>query len=79
MFLGHPDPHTNPLVRGTNPRIRIRNPYQNVTDPQHCLLGKFIKAVIAYEPSIQRKLAPFSHIQKLHAHHISFRPPASIG
>jgi hypothetical protein len=24
MFLGHPDPHLNSLVRGTDPRIRIR-------------------------------------------------------
>jgi hypothetical protein len=30
------DPDPDPLVRGTDPQIRIRN--QNVTDPQHCLL-----------------------------------------
>jgi hypothetical protein len=32
-----PDPHLHPdqLVRGTDPRIR--EPYQNVTDPEHCL------------------------------------------
>jgi hypothetical protein len=32
-----PDPHLHPdqLVRGTDPRIR--DPYQNVTDPEHCL------------------------------------------
>ncbi len=28
-----PDPHQ--LVEGTDPRIRIRDPYQNVTDPEH--------------------------------------------
>jgi hypothetical protein len=36
-----PDPHLHPdqLVRGTDPRIRgpYPDPYQNVTDPEHCL------------------------------------------
>jgi hypothetical protein len=38
-FLGLLDPHPDTLDRGTDPRIRIRipDPYQNVTDPQHCL------------------------------------------
>ncbi len=35
MFLRLPDPHPNPLVRRTDPRIRIRMT-KNVTDPQHC-------------------------------------------
>jgi hypothetical protein len=30
----------DPLVKGTDPRIRIRIPdsYQNVTDPEHCFI-----------------------------------------
>ncbi len=38
MFLGLPEPHPDPLVRGTDPRIRIHiqiSRYQNVTDSQH--------------------------------------------
>ncbi len=31
-FLGLPNPHRDPLVRGTDPQL---DPYQNVTDPQH--------------------------------------------
>ncbi len=40
-FLYDPDPHRDPLVRGTDPRIRIRirHPYQNVTDPEHWCLA----------------------------------------
>ncbi len=32
-----PDPHPDPLVRGMDPRIRIRgsDPHQNVMDPEH--------------------------------------------
>ncbi len=35
------DPHPDPSVRGTGPRIRIciRNPYQKVTDPEHWFYG----------------------------------------
>ncbi len=36
MFLGLPDQHPDPLVRGTDPRP---DPYQNVTDPQHWIKG----------------------------------------
>jgi hypothetical protein len=42
MFLGLPDPHPDPLFRGTDPRIRICRSAsgsvrrQDVTDPQHC-------------------------------------------
>jgi hypothetical protein len=36
-----PDPHLHhdQLVRGTDPRTRdpYPDPYQNVTDPEHCL------------------------------------------
>jgi hypothetical protein len=36
MFLGLPDPHLDPLVRGTDPRMDPHpDPYQNVTDPQN--------------------------------------------
>jgi hypothetical protein len=30
MYLGLPDPHLDPLGRGTDP-----DPYQNVTDPKN--------------------------------------------
>jgi hypothetical protein len=63
--LALPDPLVRVRIRGSG---FYPDPYQNVTDPQQCLLGKSIKAVIAYEPSTgntQRELAPFSHIQKL--------------
>jgi hypothetical protein len=32
MFLDLPDPHPDPLDRGTDPHP---DPYQNVTDPRH--------------------------------------------
>jgi hypothetical protein len=40
MILGLPDPHPDPLDRGTDPTIRIR--YQNVTtlDSQHWFVQK---------------------------------------
>jgi hypothetical protein len=34
-FGADPDPHPDPLVRGTDP-----DPYQNVTDPENCLRKK---------------------------------------
>jgi hypothetical protein len=34
MFLGLPDPHPDPLVRGTDPDTHP-GPYQNVTGPYH--------------------------------------------
>ncbi len=37
-FLGHPDS----LVRGTDPYL-----YQNVTDPEHCLIDAVLVQVMA--------------------------------
>jgi hypothetical protein len=39
MFLSYSDPHPDPLDRGTDP-------YQNVTDTQHCLGDKYLKVCI---------------------------------
>ncbi len=50
MFLALPDPLVRVRIRGSG---FYPDPYQNVTDPQYCLLES-MKAVIAYEPSIHR-------------------------
>jgi hypothetical protein len=40
MFLGLLDPHPYPLVRA---EVRDPDPYQNVTDAQHCYKGNNIE------------------------------------
>jgi hypothetical protein len=50
MFFGLPDPHPDPLVTSTDPRIRIgiRIRTKNVTYPQDCLKWKVQRRPVLY-------------------------------
>jgi hypothetical protein len=57
MFLGLPDPHPDPLVRGTDPRIRIRTKMSRIPYPTKNAsvnVSRFIPGMHAYEVSTQR-------------------------